>query len=128
MTPSAISWIGTIQSWFLITTGVISGPLFDLGWFRPMLFAGNGLIIFGLFMLSLSRSYATVFVSQGICIGLGIGLLFVPSMALLGLSFNRKLSFAQGIVTSGNAVGKLAYLRVEIGKRCRIVGVLTYTT
>lgn len=105
MNPSAISWIGTIQSWFLITTGVISGPLFDLGWFRPMLFAGNALIIFGLFMLSISRSYATVFVSQGICIGLGIGLLFVPSMALLGLSFNRKLSLAQGIVTCGNAVG-----------------------
>lgn len=106
MTPSAISWIGTIQSWFLITTGVISGPLFDLGWFRPMLFAGYSLIIFGLFMLSISRTYVTVFLSQGVCIGLGIGLLFVPSMALLGLSFNRRLSLAQGIVTCGNAVGK----------------------
>ena len=71
-----------------------------------MLFAGYSLIIFGLFMLSISRSYATVFLSQGVCIGLGIGLLFVPSMALLGLSFNRRLSFAQGIVTSGNAVGE----------------------
>ncbi|KIW03009.1 uncharacterized protein PV09_05667 [Verruconis gallopava] len=109
MSPSAISWIGTIQSWFLITTGVVSGPLFDLGYFRPMLFVGNTLIIFGLFMLSISRSYASVFLSQGACIGLGIGLLFVPSMALLGLSFKKRLSLAQGIVTSGNAVGGIAY-------------------
>jgi hypothetical protein len=111
--PSKISWIGTIQSWFLITTGVLSGPLFDLGWFRPMLIAGNLLIILGLFTLSVSRSYTAVFLSQGACIGLGIGLLYVPSMALLGLSFKKKLSVAQGIVTSGNAVGK--YIPEDLG-------------
>lgn len=35
--PSAISWIGTVQAWLLIVIGVMSGPLFDLGYFRPML-------------------------------------------------------------------------------------------
>jgi hypothetical protein len=48
---------------------VLSGPLFDLGWFRPMLIVGNGLVIFGIFMLSLSRTYAEVFLSQGVCMG-----------------------------------------------------------
>lgn len=70
-----------------------------------MLILGNGLVIFGIFMLSLSRTYAEVFLSQGICMGLGAGLLYVPSMALVGLSFKRRRALAQGIVTSGIAVG-----------------------
>jgi MFS family permease len=94
-------------------TGVLSGPLFDLGWFRVMLIAGNALIVLGLFMLSISRNYAAVFLSQGICIGLGIGLLYVPSIALLGLSFKRRLSVVHGIVTSGNTVGKSTTLCLQ---------------
>jgi hypothetical protein len=68
--PSAISWIGTVQSWLLILVGVLSGPLFDLGWFRPMLIIGNGLVIFGIFMLSLCKTYWQVFLAQGVCMGL----------------------------------------------------------
>ena len=109
--PSSISWIGTIQSWFLIMMGVLSGPLFDLGWFRPMLLAGNALIVLGLFLLSISRSYVAVFMTQGVCMGLGIGLIYVPTVALLGLYFKRKLPLVQGIVTSGNTVGKLSLWR-----------------
>lgn len=104
--PSAISWVGTVQSWLLILVGVFSGPLFDLGWFRPMLFMGNFLVIFGIFMLSLAKTYWQVFLAQGVCMGIGAGLLYVPSLALIGLSFSKKRSLAQGITTSGIAVGK----------------------
>ncbi|KAL1611322.1 hypothetical protein SLS59_000040 [Nothophoma quercina] len=65
--PSAISWIGTVQAWLLIFFGVLSGPLFDLGYFRVMLMAGNFLVVFGIMMLSLSTQYWQVFLSQGIC-------------------------------------------------------------
>lgn len=106
VSPSAISWIGTVQSFLLIIVGVLSGPLFDLGWFRPMLFFGNFLVVFGIFMLSLARNYWQVFLAQGVCMGLGAGLLYVPSLALIGLSFSRKRSLAQGITTSGIAVGE----------------------
>ena len=105
-TPSAISWIGTVQSWLLILVGVLSGPLFDLGWFRPMLVLGNFGVIFGIFMLSLAKTYWQVFLAQGVCMGLGAGLLYVPSLALIGLSFSKKRALAQGIVTSGIAVGE----------------------
>src|SRR5258707_11324010 len=81
---SAISWIGTVQSWLLILVGVLSGPLFDLGWYRPMLIVGNFGVIFGVFMLSLADTYWEVFLAQGVCMGLGAGLLYVPSLALIG--------------------------------------------
>lgn len=94
-----------MQSFLLILVGTLSGPLFDLGYFRSMLFIGNFLVIFGLFMLSLCTKYYQVFLAQAVCIGLGAGLLYIPSLALIGLSFSSKRSLAQGITTSGIAVG-----------------------
>ncbi|KAH8893443.1 MFS general substrate transporter [Thozetella sp. PMI_491] len=108
--PSAISWIGTIQSWFLIVFGVLSGPLFDMGYYRYMLIMGNFLVVFGIFMLSLAKTYWQVFLAQGVCMGFGAGFLYVPSIALIGLSFSRKRALAQGIVMSGIAVGGIIYV------------------
>lgn len=42
--------------------------------------------------------------------GLGAGFLYVPSLALVGLSFKKKRAMAQGIVTSGIAVGGVVYI------------------
>jgi MFS family permease len=71
-----------------------------------MMLLGNFGVVFGIFMLSLSKNYWQIFLSQGVCMGIGAGLLYVPSVALLGLSFSTKRSVAQGIVTSGIAVGE----------------------
>ncbi|KAF1913715.1 major facilitator superfamily domain-containing protein [Ampelomyces quisqualis] len=109
-TPSAISWIGTVQAWLLIFFGVMSGPLFDLGYFRSMLIVGNFLVVFGIMMLSLSTTYWQVFLSQGLCMGLGAGLLYIPSLALVGLWFDKKRALALGIVMSGIAVGGVIYI------------------
>ena len=85
----------------------MSGPLFDLGYFRSMLIVGNFLVVFGIMMLSLSKTYWQVFLSQGVCMGLGAGLLYIPSLALVGVWFSKKRALAMGIVMSGIAVGKL---------------------
>jgi len=103
---SAISWIGTVQAWLLILVGVLSGPLFDLGYFRSMLYIGNFLVVFGIMMLSLAKEYWQIFLAQGFCMGLGAGLLYVPSLALVGIWFSRKRALAMGIVMSGVSVGE----------------------
>jgi MFS family permease len=95
-----------VQAWLLIVIGVLSGPLFDLGYFRSMLLVGNFLVVFGIMMLSLSTTYWQVFLSQGLCMGLGAGLLYIPSLALVGIWFDKKRALALGIVMSGIAVGE----------------------
>lgn len=110
--PSAISWIGTTQAWLLIVVGVMSGPLFDLGYFRSMLLVGNALVVLGIMMLSLSTQYWQVFLSQGLCMGLGAGLLYIPSLAMVGVWFSRRRAFALGIVMSGIAVGGVIYINM----------------
>ncbi|CAI6336094.1 unnamed protein product [Periconia digitata] len=110
MTASSISWIGTIQAWLLIVVGVLSGPLFDRGYFRSMLCIGNFLVVFGIMMLSLSTKYWQIFLSQGICMGIGAGLLYIPSLALVGIWFDKKRSIAMGLVMSGIAIGGIMYI------------------
>ncbi|KAK5404923.1 hypothetical protein LTR06_009189 [Exophiala xenobiotica] len=106
---STISWIGTVATYLLIVVGVISGPLFDLGHYRTMLFGGAALSSFGLMMLSLATEYYQIMLAQGICLGLGTGILYVPGIALVSRSFSRRRAIALGIVTCGAPFGGIVY-------------------
>jgi MFS family permease len=70
-----------------------------------MLYIGNFLVVLGIMMLSLCTEYWQVFLAQGICMGLGAGLLYIPSLALVSIWFDRKRALAMGVVMSGIAVG-----------------------
>lgn len=102
---SAISWIGTVSSFLLIVIGVFSGSLFDLGYFKSMLCIGAFLGLLGIFTLSLSTQYYQIFLTQGICMGLGSGFLYMPGLALVGRSFTKHRSIALGIVSCGAPLG-----------------------
>lgn len=86
--------------------GIVTGPIFDRGYYRSLLVAGSFLTTFGIMMLSFSTEYYQVLLSHGICVGLGGGILFVPSVALVAAVFTSKRSVAMGIVTSGGSIGK----------------------
>ncbi|ETI29208.1 hypothetical protein G647_01661 [Cladophialophora carrionii CBS 160.54] len=108
-TASEISWIGTLASYLLIVIGIISGPLFDLGHYRIMLFGGAAMSCFGIFMLSLSKEYYQIILTQGICTGLGCGVLFIPGMALVSRSFNARRAVALGLISCGAPFGGIIY-------------------
>ena len=76
--PSYISWIGSFQAFLLLIIGVITGPLYDAGWFTELLFTGSSLVVFGFMMTSLCTQYYQVVLAQAICIGLGTGCLLDP--------------------------------------------------
>ncbi|KAL2844488.1 major facilitator superfamily domain-containing protein [Aspergillus pseudoustus] len=109
VSTSAISWVGTIQSWLLIIGGLIAGPLFDMGYYRIMILVGSFLSVFGIMMLSLATQYYQILLSQGICTGLGFGLLYIPSITLVSRSFVRKRALALGVSTAGAPLGGVIY-------------------
>ena len=70
---------------------------------------GSILEVFGLFMLSLSKTYWQVFLSQGVCVGLGMGCLFLPGISIINHYFSKRRAFANGIAATGTAVGGMTF-------------------
>jgi MFS family permease len=106
---STISWIGTFQAFLLIALSIFSGPIFDQGYARELFWVGSFLSVFGLMMSSLATKYYQLFLSQGLCVGIGGGCLFLPCVAVVSTYFTTKRSLAIGIVASGGSVGSTIY-------------------
>ena len=107
--PSAVSWIGTVQIFTLFAIGIFSGRATDAGLVHKAVFAGTFLIVFGIFMTSLSTRYYQLFLSQGICVGLGMGILYLPGLSVPASYFKEKKSLVVGIIASGGGSGGLVY-------------------
>lgn len=89
--------------------GVITGPLFDAGYFRGLLSFAAIMLPFGLMMTSISTKYWHLILAQGVCVGLAAGCMFVPSVALLPQYFRRKRGLANGLAASGSSIGGVVY-------------------
>ncbi|KAF9884055.1 hypothetical protein FE257_002341 [Aspergillus nanangensis] len=120
-TPSAISWIGSIQLFLTMLVGVFAGWFLDAGHLQILLLLGGFFEIFGMFMTSLSTTYWQVLLAQGICVGLGSGLLGLTSVAIIPLYFSKKRMIATGIAATGSSLAGIIYpimlrrLFVQIG-------------
>lgn len=88
VSKSNISWVGSVQACLLCLMGFITGPLFDIGYAYHLLYVGSFLVIFGMFMTSLCTEFWQVMLAQGICIGLGSGCLFIPSVGIVSTYFS----------------------------------------
>ncbi|KAJ6101936.1 hypothetical protein N7486_004363 [Penicillium sp. IBT 16267x] len=106
---STIAWIGSLQSFLLMLVGVITGPLFDAGYFRVMIGVANVMLPFGLMMTSLATEYWQLILAQGVVVGIAAGCLFVPSVALLPQYFREKRGLANGLAASGSSIGGVIY-------------------
>jgi MFS family permease len=89
--------------------GVVTGPLFDAGYFRALLGFGTFMLPFGLMMTSLSSQFWHFILAQGICIGLACGCLFVPAIAILPQYFRQRRGLANGIAATGSSIGGVIY-------------------
>lgn len=106
---SAISWIGSLQASLLMLVGVVAGPLYDAGYFRHLLISGLFLVVFGQFMTSLGTEYWQLLLAQGICVGVGMGFIMLPSTAILSQYFTTKRAFVIGIASSGSPLAGIIF-------------------
>ncbi|EEA22680.1 monocarboxylate permease, putative [Talaromyces marneffei ATCC 18224] len=106
---SAISWIGSVQAFLLLFVGALTGPLYDAGYARHLTISGSFFLVLGQMMLSLCKEYWQVLLAQGFCIGIGCGLLCVPSTAILAQYFSTKIATAVGFTAAGSSFGGIIY-------------------
>ena len=89
----------------VLLVGACTGPIFDRGYLRLLLLIGSFGVVFGFMMLSLCKEFWQAMLAQGFCIGLGGGMLFVPSVAILPTYFSTKIGLAIGLAAAGSSMG-----------------------
>lgn len=107
--PSDISWVGSIQIFLLFFIGTFSGRATDAGYFKITLACGALLLCFSIFMTSLCTKYWQLFLAQGLGQGIGCGMMFCPTLALISTYFAKNRGIAIGMVASGSATGGLVF-------------------
>ncbi|KAJ8474237.1 hypothetical protein ONZ51_g7341 [Trametes cubensis] len=114
---STIAFIGSLQTFFLYFIGPLVGRVFDAYGSKYLLPLGSFICVFALMMVSLAQTNQAyqVFLAHGVLFGIGISLLFNPSIAVLGHWFRRKRALAIGITTGGSALGGVL-LPIIIGR------------
>ncbi|KAI0027978.1 major facilitator superfamily domain-containing protein [Vararia minispora EC-137] len=108
---SSISWIGSIQIFLTMVSGIYTGPLVDRGYIRHMIFIGSVIFVFSLFMVSIVNihHYYQLLLTQGIGMGIGGGLIYVPTIAAQSQHWLKHRPFAIGITFAGISLGGIIY-------------------
>ena len=108
--PSDVSWVGTTGLFLTYFISGFSGRALDAGYYRAVLVCGLTLQLIGVFTTSVSTAYWQLFLSQGICSGIGNGLLFCPAVALVSTYFSsRRRAAAVSLVACGGGTGGMVF-------------------
>lgn len=107
--PSDVSWIGSLQIFLTFFIGTFTGRFTDAGFFRPVMLLGTLFVTLGIFTTSAATQYWQLILSQGICMGLGNGCLFCPTVSTVSTYFEKKRSLAIGITAAGSVTGGLIF-------------------
>lgn len=73
-----------------------------------MSFLGSLLCIFGLLLSSFATNLAALYVTYGLCFGVGASFAYFPTVIVLKKYFKRYLNLANGVSASGSGLGTLA--------------------
>ncbi|KAJ5716852.1 MFS monocarboxylate transporter, partial [Penicillium malachiteum] len=104
-TLSNNSWIGSLQTFFMFSAGLVSGPLMDR--FGPKLIHP---IYSDQFMLtSLCTDYYQFILAQGVLGGLTNGLTYTPALTAVNHYFMKKRPLALGIASSGSSLAGVIF-------------------
>ncbi|KAM5349524.1 hypothetical protein ACJ41O_006029 [Fusarium nematophilum] len=106
---SQISWIGSTQLFLTFVTGCVSGRLADAGYSRQCILAGSTLNVLGLMITSIAKEYWQVILTQGICVGLGGGMMFMPAAAAIGSHLRSRRALGMCISGCGAGIGAISY-------------------
>lgn len=109
LSSSQASWVGSAQVFLTLALGTLSGRLADAGYSRHAVLAGCIVTVSGTLLTSFCTRYWQVLMAQGIYIGMGLGMAYMPSIAVIGCYFKRRRSLALAISTTGGGFGSLIF-------------------
>lgn len=137
--PSSIAWIGSTQLALVFGLGFPVGKLVDMGYFHAVFRTGTFLMILGIFCTAWCTRLPTLWVTQGLLTGTGMGFLFcsgskysdesksyrcphsvqtlkifadhlVLVTAMMTWFDEKKISIAMGLAAAGSCLGGIVYI------------------
>lgn len=111
VSPSTISWIGSIQLFLEFAMALLAGPLLDRGYLRHLLVSGSAVFTGSAFAMAFTSrgEFYQIFLCQGVGMGIGLGLVYMPSIVIMGQHFTNRPMLAMGIVSTGGSAGGLVF-------------------
>ncbi|KAJ5782241.1 hypothetical protein N7457_004015 [Penicillium paradoxum] len=107
-TPDEISWLGSLQVFFLFAATLIGGPLFDR-YGSKVVWPSSILFVFSVMMTSLCKEYYQFMLAQGVLEGIAAGMLMAPGLAAVGHYFLKNRGAAMGLAVGGSSVGGIIF-------------------
>lgn len=102
-----VSWVFGLSSLLYFSLGAVGGALADRFGPRATGLAGMSCLAAGLLVSSFATDLASIYLAYGLGIGLGVALVYTPSMGAVQPWFARRRGLASGIASSGIGAGTL---------------------
>ncbi|CAK7206954.1 hypothetical protein SEUCBS139899_009761 [Sporothrix eucalyptigena] len=115
---SAVSWVGSVQTFLTYLFSTVSGLLADAGYSRHVTAAGTVFVVAGGLGTSFSAPAppadislvsgavpSALFLSQAVIMGIGLGLLTAPALPSINAYFDKRRSLALAVSTMGTSFG-----------------------
>jgi MFS family permease len=118
-----VSGLFDLMALIYFTLGALTGPLSDRVGPRRLGVAGGLLIGGGLLLTAHVTALWQMYLTYSVCVGAGIGCVYVPSVSAVQQWFHRRRGFATGVAVAGIGAGTLAgppiaaYLLAALGWR-----------
>lgn len=106
-TRADISLVFALTGFLYFTLGAVSGPLADRIGPRRVIVGGVLLIALGLALASAAQALWQVYVTYSLCVGIGVGLAYVPAVGAVQRWFIKRRGLASGMAVAGIGAGTL---------------------
>ncbi|KAH8904073.1 MFS transporter, MCP family, solute carrier family 16, member 6 [Coniochaeta sp. PMI_546] len=107
--PFDYGYIGGLNFTFAMLLAPLATYLTRRFGMRPVMLTGSLLQCSGYIVASFVERIWHLYLSQGALVGCGIGLMIIPSTAILSQWFARRRSIANGISSAGSGIGGMAF-------------------
>ncbi|OJD30874.1 monocarboxylate permease-like protein [Diplodia corticola] len=109
MTPSAISWIGSLQNFFVFFSSLFGGALFDRYGGPVIVAPAAAAYVLSIMMTSLCTEYWQFVLAQGVLGGISNGMVMSPALAATSQYFSKRRGAAMGLSIAGASLGAVVF-------------------
>ncbi|XP_063441964.1 monocarboxylate transporter 12-B-like [Mytilus trossulus] len=102
------AWLGSLATALRLSLGPLASGLSNRFTERVLIMASGVILALSMVLTGLSPNVIYVFLSFGICGGIGRSFAYCPAIVMLGIYFKKKQGIVTGIAASGCGVGRFA--------------------